>query len=436
MNEYNDEISLRDLYLILRRGLPLIVLITVLAAAAAFVIISLQPENYEASTTVLVTPTPVRAQDSAGVGFIQRADLSFATYEALAYSRPVLQGVIDRAGLTDTDVTAFRKRASVASLVGSQRPEQAAQLIISHTLSAADAQQAANLTNLWAELTIQSVQDTMLAILEPSRSGASVELTELGTQLVTLELAWEQFQARDNRTLLEAQLTSLAKRSAESGESLELIDRNLAAAQARQAALADALAQQDAAAVDPELDPASTLALLGSRGLVSAEASAELTAFLRGATGDQQLIGLLLGLELQQQTGNIAALLAERDATTAQLASYEDQAQLLRSQISELTRERTEAERELRLLSVRYEEAAALVPTLDYVHRMIPSNSGVLDVAVPPNGPISSRRMLVTVIAALVAGLLALVFVFLREAVRPEPAAATARFVKGEPVSS
>jgi uncharacterized protein involved in exopolysaccharide biosynthesis len=177
------------------------------------------------------------------------------------------------------------------------------------------------------------------------------------------------------------------------------------------------------------------LALLGSRGLLSPEASAELTAFLRGATGDRQLIGLLLGLELQQQTGDIAALLAQRDATTQQLAGYEGQAQLLRRQISELTRERTEFERDLRLLSARYEEALALVPTLDYVHRMIPSNSSVLDVAVMPHEPLPSRRMLVTVIAALVAGLLATVFVFLREAVRVEPPT-RAPFVKGEPVSS
>jgi uncharacterized protein involved in exopolysaccharide biosynthesis len=435
MNEYNDEISLRDLYLILRRGLPLIALLTVIAAAAAFVVISLQPSSFEASATVLVTPTPVRTQDAAGVSFIQRTDVPFETYEALAYSRPVLQAVIDQAGLAETDAASLRKRVSVTRLVGPQRADQPAQLIISHTVTSTDAAGAAQLTNLWAEQTINSVQDTMLAILAPARNGAGQELAELGGELTALELAWEEFQGRDNRTLLEAQLASLAKRSAESRESLDKVDRDLAAAQARQSALAEALGQQDPARADGVVDSRSTLALLSSRGLLSPEASAELTAFLQGAAGDRQLIGLLLGLELQQQTGDIAALLAERDATTEQLAGYEGQAQVLRTRISELARTRTELERDLRLLSARYEEALSLVPTLDYVHRMIPSNSGVLDAAVTPGEPLPSRRLLVTVIAALVAGLLALVFVFLREAVRPEPAAA-APFIKGEPVSS
>ncbi|HZJ10660.1 MAG TPA: hypothetical protein VFD39_13255, partial [Trueperaceae bacterium] len=49
-NHYHgDEVSLRELYLILRAGLPLIVGFALLSGVIAFAVMSLRPESYEAT---------------------------------------------------------------------------------------------------------------------------------------------------------------------------------------------------------------------------------------------------------------------------------------------------------------------------------------------------------------------------------------------------
>src|SRR5690625_5764784 len=86
-NNYSDEVSLRDLYLIFRQGFVLIVVVALLAGAAAFLYASIQPDRYEAQATVLVTPTPERRGDDAGSAIIQRTKLNYAPYQTLPFRR-------------------------------------------------------------------------------------------------------------------------------------------------------------------------------------------------------------------------------------------------------------------------------------------------------------------------------------------------------------
>jgi uncharacterized protein involved in exopolysaccharide biosynthesis len=64
-----DEISLRDVYLIFRRGLPLIFISSLAAGVLAFIISSFLPSVYEAETTVLISPPAVNVEGTPNLSF-------------------------------------------------------------------------------------------------------------------------------------------------------------------------------------------------------------------------------------------------------------------------------------------------------------------------------------------------------------------------------
>ncbi|HLR47003.1 MAG TPA: GNVR domain-containing protein, partial [Deinococcales bacterium] len=70
--------------------------------------------------------------------------------------------------------------------------------------------------------------------------------------------------------------------------------------------------------------------------------------------------------------------------------------------------------------------ALELEPVLSYISEVLETNVRVLDDAVEPRLPAAAGRLLITLIALVVGGLLATIFVFLRAAVQPDPAETTA----------
>ncbi|HLR46932.1 MAG TPA: Wzz/FepE/Etk N-terminal domain-containing protein, partial [Deinococcales bacterium] len=138
MNDYSDEVSLRDLYLIFKRGFPLIVLVALVAGAAAFLYATLQPDKYEAQATVLVTATPERQSDGAGSSIIQRTNVNYATYESIAFSRRVLEATAREASSIEIeDYDTLEEMLELESLVS--RSEGSSQLIVGHTARLGDA---------------------------------------------------------------------------------------------------------------------------------------------------------------------------------------------------------------------------------------------------------------------------------------------------------
>ncbi len=424
-NTYADEVSLRDLYLIFKKGFWLIVIVALLAGAAAFLYATLQPASYEAQATVLVTPTPERRGDDAGAQIMQRTNVNYATYESLAFSQRVLDRTAMEAGVTGDELDRFTNRLELTSLVGSG--QNSSQLIVGHTASGDSPEAAAELANIWSRTTIAAVTETMQAILEPIIDNNTATVTELADNLAALEEEWRLFQDRNDTALLEAELNSFTNRNTQAGERLDTIERDLSQYLARQQALAAALGATGAegSALDADGDTLTTL--LESRELLTPRAANELNAFLQTAGTDVQLVQLLLGLELQTRLGDAAAMEANREATIAQQAEYAAAAAERRAQIAVLTQERTELERRLRIAESVYTNALDLEPVLSYVSDVLDSNVRMLDAAAEPLQPASGGRLLITLIAAVVGGLLATVFVFLRAAVMPAPEPRTVR---------
>lgn len=82
MNEssQSDEISLRELYLVFKRGLLLISAIAAVAGLVAFAVMSFRPNTYEAESTVLINPSPVRAQGPGNLSFNLANSIAYEAY--------------------------------------------------------------------------------------------------------------------------------------------------------------------------------------------------------------------------------------------------------------------------------------------------------------------------------------------------------------------
>src|SRR6056297_546624 len=104
----SDEISLRELYLVLRRRALWIALAAAAVAVAAYAVLSVRPDVYVAEATGTVSRTPVSVQGNTGLVFRPELDISFDTYTTLAYSRSVLETVLQAVPEAELDLARVR----------------------------------------------------------------------------------------------------------------------------------------------------------------------------------------------------------------------------------------------------------------------------------------------------------------------------------------
>lgn len=462
MSEAYDEISLRDLYLIIKRGLPLILAVTLVSAVAAFLYISLRSERYQAETTVLINPTPVRVQGTRNLGLDQRNDISWETYQTIAFSRTVLEDALARLGEVDISVQQLKANGEITRLVGPQRPDEVAPLTVSHAFTHTDPQVAAIVADAWSSATVATVSASMLASLETVRQATEQQLENLEERLTGLEERWLEFQAHDESELIEARLLGLGARIPGTEATLESIERQLAATQASRQTLAatgaDARqlsnanpqaalsllqrsessaatgaqqAQQDRAANSPRGDEDGTKsqaeagqARHNSFGLLPEETISEVSAaLLESGAAEADLVTLVRQVELQRLTAEQAGLSAQRDATEDQLERMRELAQELRERQAGMVLERDRLEQQLETAREAHGDLANLEPVIEFVYQLAPTNSRILSEASIPTEAVGPSRLLVTLLAGVVGGMLALLYVFLRAAVsEPAPA--------------
>ena len=431
---YGDEISLRDLYLILKRGLPVILGVALAAALVTFLITSLLPPVFEAESTTLVTPSPIRVQGSENLTFSPNNEVSFEAYETLARSRAVLEEAA--AGVPEAELGAgdLVGIGSVRELLGPQRPDQVVPLSVTHVVKHEDPVLAAALADAWAQSTLQTVRNSLLASLNPVDATTEGEVARLQSALEETEARWRSFQERDEGDVLQARLEGLTEQLSMGEARVNELERSIAAARARREAL---LAQLQGSLLDENetLDERAITSPEILDGLRLFEAEERLNpstyaqiAFLleRAALGDEgtqrtteaQILSLLIRTDLQSLEVGLAGLEAERESLIGQLDSYEAQAKALRERIAALNQERSVLGRALENARNAYITINALQPTIAYVTELAPTNARILNDAAVPTEPVGPRRLLSTVLALVLGGMLALLFVFLREAVR------------------
>lgn len=170
----NELISVRDIYLILRKGLPLILLTSLILAGLTFLYFTLKDDVFEASATASVAPSGLDIRNSNGISFSPQTTPAFETYKSLAYSDSVVNGVIESVKeqypALDIGVSQFKRRASIDKIYGplNNRPDTADRvtLAVSHKIRHENGAISVALTNAWTENSIKTVQETLSGSLD------------------------------------------------------------------------------------------------------------------------------------------------------------------------------------------------------------------------------------------------------------------------------
>ena len=476
---YDDEISLRDLYLILRRGLPVILGAAAIAGVIAFGVSSFLPDVFEAESTTLVSPQPVQVQGTQDLSFEPPNEVSFEAYETLANSRPVIEQAL--AEVPEAELNPETFGGDVSLLLGP--PPNASEpfpLSMTHSVRNQDPELAAQLADAWALSTLEAVRASFLASLEPIRAATEQQIETLEATLETAEAEFETFQRTDRGGTLTALLANVAQQIADSEQRRDEVGRRLADARARVALLAESSSgetgtgeasnlsaaeladrvrllqsreeastpqpppflnpqlletqQSEAQSNSPQLSLQSLdLQLLGSQLLGSQpdESSPErrlgqLEALLSLQPDESSLSGSVTGLlnraDLRDFTVDIAGLEAEQTRITRQLAGYQTRLDELLTEAAQLNLQRGRLQRTLNDAREAYSDVALLEPIISYVTTIAPANARLLNSASVPSAPAGPRTLFNAALAAVLAALLATLFVFLREAVRAPPA--------------
>jgi len=110
------EPTLRDLFVLLRRGLPFAAAVAVAAAALTYLLSARMTPDYSASATLLVSRPNSSLQSSFGVSLVTAPVIDVTAYQAAVTSRPVMADALATLGVaqpTPRDLADFERRVDV-----------------------------------------------------------------------------------------------------------------------------------------------------------------------------------------------------------------------------------------------------------------------------------------------------------------------------------
>lgn len=456
MIERTDEVSLRDIYLIFCRGLPLIVIVAVAAAGAAFAYLSTRPAAFVASATVQVTaPQPITSGELASL--VPQVGMGMQSYTSLAMSNAVLTEALEEAaaaparreaaedgggettatttqvapaptaGLTarTTDPEALQGLTQRLKLTAIDTANQSrGQLTVQHTATAGSPAQAAGLANAWAQAGARAATAAMLGAVDVSVTAATRELAAREAELASARDAWTAFSKEDARPALQSQLAQLAIQQAAARSRLAELDILIVSNGARQALLSAAAAARSEASPEPLEAQVRTLV---DAGVLDAATAAGFTAAIAQlpagvASGDQSVLALVSRARLESLAADLAGQVAERDQLQNDSDRAEREATVLRERLADLELRAATPQAALRNATAAYDRVTAVMPLLTLQQGMVNDAARVIISASEPLESKPRNRLTITVAALLVGGLLATLFLFLRAAVA-EPAA-------------
>ncbi len=245
------------------------------------------------------------------------------------------------------------------------------------------------------------------------------------TALNQAETQWASFQKQDERSSLQAQLDALDTRTTSAQEKLDELDRSVATAKAQQAVLQSVIA---ARSQGKPADLAAQMQALSNQGVLSPELAQQLTDAIASVpstpgAASQDLATLVARAQLQQQTADLAGYVAERRTVSQQLDGFSKQASDLRGQLATQQQTAQQLQRQLDSAQQAYDQVSQTAPLIDVADKLVPSMAGVFNSASVPEQPQSSRTVVVTAVAFVLAFFAMVLFVFLRAAVAEDPGA-------------
>ena len=424
MGEPQDEISLRELYLIFKGGLRWVLTVSVVVALATFAVMLLLPKRYKASATVRLSPIQVQGQTLQN-GQIQQdlidvnsvAQMGFDGFRTIALSHAVLSSAVKATPALSADF-GTKQLAQVVNVVkvsgGGTDP-----LMVSLDVTTADPRQAAALANAWAKASAAATRTTIGNALSGVRNTMDSQLSSLTAALNQAEAAWASFQKQDERSSLQAQLDGLDTRTTTAQATLDILDRNIATARAQQGVLRAVIA---ARSQGTPADLSAQMQALSNNGVLSASLAQELTDALASVpnvpgTSNQDLATLVARAQLQQRTADLAGYVAERSTVSEQLDSFAKKASDLRDQLAAQQQTAQDLQRKVTGAQGAYDQVSRTAPLIDVADKLVPSMAGVFDPASVPERPARRHTIVATVVAFILAFFAMALFVFVRAAV-------------------
>lgn len=383
-----DEVSLRELYLTWRAGLPLIAIVMLVSAVAAFVFVSSREATYTAAATVSVTPPPVGNSSLSGIDLSIPTGIDFDAYRAVAYDGALIEAVVLEVNGVGNDPAQLR--AATVDLVGrlelrSRTPASQARghVTVDHVVTSGPADdaiaQAAELANAWAAATAAAVANVLSAPIDAAIASLTGDIAMRKAEFDAASDAWSGFLGVDERRALNDRLDARAELDTAQRARLAELEGAVAAADARVEALEDSVARQE----------------------IDADFSVQ-----------------MLSGQVAYWQSERAALLAERDYLGGVLADASEVATSVRARLTDLEARAATLQRDLATASMNYYRVAPTVPTLQLQRQLVIDSSRLSVTASAPLLPEPRGRAVAVLASAVVGGLLATLFVFLRAAVR------------------
>ncbi len=372
-----DEVSLRELYLIFRRGLPWILGAALLAGTLMFVLTLRHVSVFEASATVLVSPLPVESTGAESEG-VEEAQLTlgwggavpFEVYNALASSQEVLENAVSRASDANVDAAQLGAAGRVGERTRPNRADDSTPLVFAHVVSHPNPDAAAALANAWATSTTQAVHRVRRASLAEIEEAARVEAERLGDSLQTAETQWQDFQAQNRSSLAAARAQGLTTELVAGETQLRSLAREVDASRAK---LETLRAQR-------QTNTPSSVA------------------------------------DVQREEITLAGLLAERESLEAQLQQIEE---TLAQPTSSGATQESQLRRAVEQARAAFMSVSEAQTRAAYLREIVPTTAQVLDRAQVPAAPLDAPGFSRVILAAFAGALLATLLIFLRAAVRP-----------------
>ncbi len=391
-----EEIDLRAYAVILLKYWKWILGVTLAAAIVALVVSFLLPPTYEATALVIIKqPQYVMQFDPRFETLTQQP--AYKAYPDLALGDEVLEALLARLNPRPREVETLQDLRSMVEAKAGTDPS-----VVRLVVRARDPQEAARIANLWAGLFVAHANrvygagDEELQQLEEQLSRAQAELEAAEQALI-------EFQARNQASILEAQLDSLKRQQADS-----LADRR-----AITYILQDIRALREQLNRQPDERPASLAddltALLLQIKAFNVQASAPIQLQVSGTESlSSKSIGETIALldDMAQALEAKSAEVGQRiEELSPEILSLQEQLQEIYTESDQLTRQRDLAKETYIALARKVEETRIAMQGAESTARLA-SRAAVSE------EPASPRKLLNTAIAGALGLMLSVFGVF------------------------
>ncbi|MFN2323817.1 MAG: hypothetical protein ABR510_12770, partial [Trueperaceae bacterium] len=364
-----------------------IVVAALVAGVVAYLALATRPAAYVAEATAVVARTPVSVAGETGLLFQPELDVTYETYTTLAYSRGVLEAVLEAVPEAGLNLARARDALVLERLAGSAN-QASSLLAVAHRARAGEPPVAAALATQWTRATIATVQALLNENLDALEriTGTNLDLARL--ELDRAEEALRSFRETNDAAADPSRLADTRRRLAVLAVRRDDVQRLLAAREAE-------------------------LASLGSRGDLT-----ETVALVDAPEVPLTVTGATWALEAR-----IAGLRAELDLLVTQESDVIAEIGELATTVARVQTTVVGLERTVRRADAEVASLAAIEPTIAYVAQLAPAGARLLGEAAVPTNPEGRSTLLVALLAAVVVGFAGVVVALLAEAVR-DPARA------------